>query len=116
MSSPDTTSPAQPPEGRLFVVDDDADIRRLLRMLLTGAGYEIVEFPLVAGVLDRIHADSPDLILLDLELPDGNGHEVLEAIRSEPAARLLPVVMLTGLATKEQKMRATREGVTDFIP
>jgi putative two-component system response regulator len=116
MSSPDTTSPTQPPAGRVFVVDDDADIRRLLRMLLTGAGYEIVEFPLIAGVLDRIHADSPDLILLDLQLPDGNGHEVLEAIRSDPATRLLPVVMLTGLATKEQKMRATREGVTDFIP
>jgi putative two-component system response regulator len=97
------------------VVDDDADIRRLLRLLLDAAGYEITEFPLVAGVLDRVRADSPDLILLDLQLPDGNGHEVLEAIRADPATRLLPVVMLTGLATKEQKIRASREGVTDFI-
>jgi putative two-component system response regulator len=97
------------------VVDDDADIRRLLRLLLDAAGYEITEFPLVAGVLDRVRADSPDLVLLDLQLPDGNGHEVLEAIRADPATRLLPVVMLTGLATKEQKIRASREGVTDFI-
>ncbi|HTD53463.1 MAG TPA: response regulator, partial [Thermoanaerobaculia bacterium] len=97
------------------MVDDDPDIRRLLRLLLAAAGYEIVEFPLVAGVLDRIRADSPDLVLLDLQLPDGNGHEVLEAIRSDPGTRLLPVVMLTGLATKEQKIRASREGVTDFI-
>jgi putative two-component system response regulator len=115
MSSPDTSRPPESSAGRIFVVDDDADIRRLLRLLLDAAGYEITEFPLVAGVLDRIRADSPDLVLLDLQLPDGNGHEVLEAIRADPATRLLPVVMLTGLATKEQKIRASSEGVTDFI-
>ncbi len=101
--------------GRVFIVDDDAEIRRLLRALLAGAGYEIEEFPLIGDVLARIRIDSPDLILLDLQLPDGNGHEVLEAIRSDPSTRLLPVVMLTGFATKDEKLRATREGVTDFI-
>ncbi len=115
MSSLETNTPPEPSAGRIFVVDDDADIRRLLRLLLAAAGYEVVEFPLVAGLLDRIREDSPDLVLLDLQLPDGNGHEVLEAIRSDPDTRLLPVVMLTGLATKEQKIRASREGVTDFI-
>jgi putative two-component system response regulator len=115
MSSRDTNIPPDSSAGRIFVVDDDADIRRLLRLLLAAAGYEVVEFPLVTGVLDRIRADSPDLVLLDLQLPDGNGHDVLEAIRSDPETRLLPVVMLTGLATKEQKIRASREGVTDFI-
>ena len=55
-------------------------------------------------------------MLLDLHLPDRSGHEVLEAIRADPATRLLPVVMLTGMATASEKMRAQSEGVTDFIP
>ena len=55
-------------------------------------------------------------MLLDLHLPDRSGHEVLESIRADPATRLLPVVMLTGMATASEKMRAQSEGVTDFIP
>src|SRR5262249_52770462 len=101
--------------GRIFVVEDDADIRRLLRGLLSSGGYEIVDFPQIDDLLSRIRSDSPDLVLLDLQLPDGSGHDVLEAIRADPATRLLPVVMLTGFATKEEKLRATRAGVTDFL-
>src|SRR5712692_2347861 len=115
MSSPVTLAP-ETSAGRIFVVDDDANSRRMLRSLLARAGYEVVEFPLVAGVLDRARAEMPDLVLLDPLLPDGSGHEVLEAIRADPATRLLPVVMLTGLATKEQKLQASKDGVTEFIP
>lgn len=107
--SPETSS------GRIVVVDDDPEIRGLLRVLLTGAGYRVEEFERANPAVEAIHADSPDLVLLDLDLPDRSGHEVLEEIRSDPATRLLPVVMLTGHATKDQKMRAIREGVTDFL-
>lgn len=100
---------------RIMVVDDDDQIRRLLRKLLTAAGFTVEEFGTAEEALDRIHADCPDLVLLDLQLPDRSGHEVLEEIRADPATRLLPVVMLTGLGTTAEKLRAQAEGVTDFL-
>jgi putative two-component system response regulator len=101
--------------GRIFVVDDDPEIRRLLRALLAAAGYEVEEFGSGVPALERLHSNPPDLVLLDLQLPDLSGHRILEEIRLDPATRLLPVIMLTGHATLEEKLRATREGVTDFL-
>ena len=87
----------------------------MLRRLLTAARYEVEEVGAAEPGLSRIHESAPDLVLLDLQLPDRNGHDVLEEIRSDPKTRLLPVVMLTAFATSEEKMRATRAGVTDFL-
>ncbi len=101
--------------GRVFVVDDDSGIRGLLRKLLEPAGYEVFEFDSGSSALERLRSDPPDLVLLDLLLPDLSGHKVLEEIRADPATRLLPVVMLTGHATRDEKIRATREGVSDFL-
>lgn len=111
MQTSDTSS-----TPRIFIVDDDDQIRGLLRRVLSGAGYATEEFATADAALDRLRADPPDLVLLDLNLPDRSGHEVLEAIRSDPGTRLLPVVMLTGQATSAEKLRAQAEGVTDFIP
>jgi putative two-component system response regulator len=101
--------------GRILAVDDDPEIRRLLSILLGNAGYQVEGFETASAALIAVRAEPPDLVLLDVDLPDRSGHEVLEEIRADPATRLLPVVMLTGNATKEQKMRAIREGVTDFL-
>lgn len=101
--------------GRVLIIDDDADVRRLLRRLLTAARYGVEEFGEAEPGLARIREEAPDLVLLDLRLPDRSGHDVLEEIRSDPRTRLLPVVMLTGYATSEEKIRATRAGVTDFL-
>lgn len=101
--------------GRVFIVDDDAEIRELLHRLLTPYGYAVEEFESGSPALERIRSDPPDLVLLDLQLPDSSGHDVLEEIRLDPATRLLPVVMLTGYGTREEKIRATREGVSDFL-
>ena len=100
---------------RIFVVDDDEQIRQLLSRLLTPAGYTVEEFGTAAEVLDRIRVEAPDLVLLDLGLPDLSGHDVLESIRADPATRLLPVVMLTGMGTTAEKRKAQSEGVTDFL-
>jgi len=104
-----------PPPARILVVDDEPPVRTLLRRFLETSGYAVAEVGTGAAALERIRADPPDLVFLDLQLPDGSGHSVLEAIRAEPATRLLPVVMLTGLATSEQKKRAYELGVTDFL-
>jgi putative two-component system response regulator len=90
-------------------------VRALLRRFLENSGYAVAEVGTGEAALERIRADAPDLVFLDLQLPDLSGHSILEAIRAEPATRLLPVVMLTGLATSEQKKRAYELGVTDFL-
>ena len=106
---------AEPQSARILVIDDDDYVRRLLRRLLSPVGYTVEEAATADDGLARVRTDPPDLVLLDLHLPDRSGHDVLEAIRADPATRLLPVVMLTGMATATEKMRAQAEGVTDFI-
>ncbi len=101
--------------GRIFVIDDDESVRRLLRRLLTAARYRVEEFDRAEAALARIREAAPDLVLLDLKLPDRSGHDVLEEVRSDPETRLLPVVVLTGFASAEEKIRATRAGVSDFL-
>jgi putative two-component system response regulator len=101
--------------GRILVIDDEPGVRRLLRRLLETAGYGVTESGSAENGLHEIRTDPPDLVFLDVQLPDRSGHEVLEAVRADPATRLLPVIMLTGVATSPEKIRAHREGVTDFM-
>jgi putative two-component system response regulator len=101
--------------GKIFVVDDDDQVRGLMRRLLTRAGYDVEDFGLGATALDAIRERPPDLVLLDLMLPDASGNDILEQIRGNPSTRLLPVVMMTGHGTREHRLRAQRGGVTDFL-
>ncbi len=101
--------------SRVFIVDDDEQVRTLLRRLLSRAGYAVEEYGMAEGALQAIRANPPDLVLLDLKLPDRSGLEVLEQIRESLDTRLLPVVMLTGQGTREDRLHAQRAGVTDFL-
>jgi putative two-component system response regulator len=100
---------------RIFVVDDDDQVRGLMRRLLTRAGYAVEDFSVGATALVAIGDRPPDLVLLDLMLPDASGNDILAQIRENPSTRLLPVVMMTGHGTREDRLRAQRTGVTDFL-
>ena len=106
---------AEAASARILIVDDDVQVRGLLRLLLSTAGYAVEELATASDALDRIREEPPDLVLLDVNLPDRSGHEVLESVRSDPATRLLPVVMITGGASSAERLRAQAEGVTDFV-
>ncbi|MGA7992893.1 MAG: HD domain-containing phosphohydrolase [Thermoanaerobaculia bacterium] len=116
--SPSNVARIPPPDdsaGRIFVVDDDEQVRGLMRKLLTRAGYAVEDFGDGATALDAIREQPPDLVLLDLVLPDTSGIDILEQVRESPSTRLLPVVMMTGHGTREDRLRAQRAGVTDFL-
>jgi len=102
--------------GHVLVVDDDDQVRRLLRALLQRSGYAVEEARSGEAALEIVATRIPDIILLDIQMPGLSGHEVLVALRADPRTRLLPVVMLTGAATRVEKLKAIEEGVTDFIP
>lgn len=101
-------------KGRILVVDDEPDMRLLLRLALRGAGYEIEEA--VSGE-EALGADAGDLdlVLLDLNLPGINGLEVLEAWGRAGVIEKLPVLMLTADARPGVEDRARELGAADFL-
>lgn len=103
------------PAARLLVVDDDAHIRNLLRGLLSAQGYVVDEAGSAEEAMETFRNSSPDLVILDIELPRRSGHDVLQEIRGASSTRLVPVIMLTGKGTRQDRLRAWKSGVTDFF-
>jgi len=101
---------------KILIIDDDAMTVSVLERLLQRHGYSRV-----MGITDSRTAVEtcgsfdPDLILLDLIIPDVDGFAVLEALRSETSERFLPVVVLTADVSEEAKARALEVGATDFL-
>jgi putative two-component system response regulator len=101
--------------GHLLVVDDDEGVRGLLSRLLRVTGYSVAEAGSAEEAAEMLARSTPDLILLDLQLPGKSGQEFLKEIRAEERLRLTPVVMLTGAATQARKVKAIEAGATDFL-
>ena len=99
----------------VLVIDDDEQIRRLIVLLLRPLGHAVEEAASAEEGLEKMRAAPPDLVLLDMQLPGRSGHEMLTEIRADARTRLVPVVMITGAATQELKLKAIQAGVTDFI-
>jgi DNA-binding response OmpR family regulator len=98
--------------ARVLVVDDDSDIRRLVRELLERAGYEVVDAANGREGLRTLYATSPDLVLLDVSMPELDGWQTLERIRDLTA---VPVLMLTARDTEMEKVRGLKEGADDYV-
>jgi DNA-binding response OmpR family regulator len=98
--------------ARVLVVDDDADIRGLVRELLERAGYEVIESPNGREGLRTLYSTSPDLVLLDVSMPELDGWQTLERIRDVSD---VPVVMLTARAAELEKVRGLKAGADDYV-
>src|ERR671934_3039411 len=98
--------------ARILVVDDDADIRGLLRELLERASYDVVEASNGRDGLRTLYGSSPDLVLLDVSMPELDGWQTLERIRDLSA---VPVVMLTARAAELEKVRGLKGGADDYV-
>ena len=111
----------QPGEGhqivghRILVVEDSAVIRRLIEVCLRAGDVEIITREDGPGGLEAVTSESPDLVVLDIGLPGMDGWQVLDHIRSSPATRHLPVVVLTAHAEEESRRRADEGGADAFI-
>ena len=97
---------------RVLVVDDEPPIRRLLRMGLSAHGYQILEAPNGKAALDML-GQKPDLILLDLGLPDAQGHEVLRTMRARSEA--VPIIVLSSRSDEAGKVQALDLGADDYV-
>ena len=101
---------------KILVVDDDRLTVSALEQLLQRHGYSrVMGITDSRAALETCSSFDPDLILLDLIMPDVDGFEVLEALRSDGSERFLPIVVLTGDDSEEAKARALEVGATDFL-
>jgi two-component system response regulator GlrR len=108
-------TPAQDAAGRahVMVVDDDADLLRLMSMRLNAAGYRVTAVDSAESALARLDADRPQLVLSDVQLPGRDGLALFDEIRARHPA--LPVILLTAHGTIPDAVQATARGVYTYL-
>jgi DNA-binding response OmpR family regulator len=99
-------------DGRILVVDDDSDIRGLLRELLDRRGFAVTEAKDGQEALRAFYAERPDLVVLDVAMPVLDGWKTLERIRELSD---VPVIMLTAKMSELEKTRGLRAGADDYV-
>ncbi len=118
MSFPEVeTAAAKQPQERLkiLVVDDLLENLRLLSSLLTKAGYEVRSAPDGTLALGSVPHFQPDLILLDIMMPDINGYEVCQQIKANQQTQNIPIIFLSALDLTFDKVKAFEVGASDYI-
>jgi putative two-component system response regulator len=103
------------PTARILVVDDTRENRTLLERLLTGHGYVVQTAEDGISALELIAQAPPDIILLDVQMPGLDGFEVCRRIKADPATRLTPVVLITGLSDRRSRIEGIEAGADDFV-
>ena len=98
----------------ILVVDDEFDTREVLKDRLESLNYRVLTAATGEEGLERLERENPQMVLLDIELPDMNGLEMLGEIRKREHS--ITVVMITAYGTIERAVRAMKEGAYDFIP
>jgi putative two-component system response regulator len=101
--------------GTILVADDQAANRELLDELLTAQGFRVVTVPDGAAAVEELSKTQVDLVLLDVMMPHLNGFEVCQKIKSNPEAYLIPVVLITALSDKQDRIEGINAGADDFL-
>ncbi len=101
--------------GTILAADDEPANLDVLRRLMGRHGYQFVSAPDGEQALEAVRRDRPDIVLLDLEMPKINGFEVCRRLKADPQTRLIPVVIITGQAAAEDRIRGIDAGADDFL-
>jgi cyclic di-GMP phosphodiesterase len=101
--------------GTILVADDQAANRELLEELLIAQGCKVITVPDGAAALEELTRAQFDLVLLDVMMPHLNGFEVCEKIKNNPDTYLIPVIMITALSDKQDRLEGIKVGADDFL-
>jgi len=101
--------------AKILVVDDTPQNVKLLADLLTVKGYAVVTASSGAQALEKVGKEQPDLVLLDVVMPEMSGYEVCRQIRDNPVTAMLPVVMVTALDPMQERVKGIDAGADDFL-
>ena len=100
---------------RILVVEDQEDNRRILRDLLTSAGYELIEAVTGEEGVRLARDRRPDLILMDIQLPELDGHEATRRIKADPDLRPIPIIVVTSYALSGDEAKALAAGADAYV-
>lgn len=99
----------------VYVLEDDGNIREIEEIALKNAGYEVVAFETAKAFLAEIRNKVPDLLLLDLMLPDADGLQLVGELRQNALTRELPIIMVTAKTTELDKVKGLDMGADDYL-
>lgn len=100
---------------RILVVDDEPPIVRLMEFVLARQGHEMLVAVNGREALDQVRAHRPDLVLLDIMMPQVDGYEVAQTLRADPDFADLPIIMLSAKAQEEDIRKGLDVGVNEYI-
>lgn len=100
---------------KVLVIEDEPENQLVIRMILETEGFDVVQVEDGHHGFDAARAEQPDLILLDVMMPDINGFDVFGQLRHSTDTQHIPVIMLTALAQRWDVERAVRVGVDDYV-
>lgn len=99
-----------------LIVEDEPEANHLLAMLVQLRGYRTDSAYTGGEALEKVRNQPPDIVFLDLMLPDMNGYEVCRTLKTRKATSLIPVVMVTARVAAENRLQSFRVGADDYIP
>ena len=99
----------------IYILEDDRNIREIEEIALNNAGYQVVSFETAKEFQQKLNERTPDLLLLDLMLPDADGLELVMQLRQNVMTRSLPVIMVTAKTTELDKVRGLDSGADDYL-
>jgi DNA-binding response OmpR family regulator len=100
---------------KILIVDDDPRTLELIGMILSGQGYEVRQAGNGMAALEQVRAGLPDLILLDVMMPDMDGFEVTRRLRADPQTAHIPIVMFTAKTMVDDKATGFEAGADDYL-
>ena len=100
---------------RILVIEDQEDNRAILRDLLNATGYTYLEAVNGAAGVEAAAAEKPDLILMDIQLPELDGYQATQAIKANPELRAIPVIAVTSYALSGDEAKARAAGCDDYV-
>jgi two-component system cell cycle response regulator DivK len=100
---------------RILIVEDQEDLRGVLRDLLTGSGYAVLEAPDGQAGVATAKSDRPDLILMDVQMPILDGYKATRQIKADPALKATPIIAVSSFAMKGDEEKARAAGCDDYV-
>jgi phosphate regulon transcriptional regulator PhoB len=101
--------------GKVLVVEDERDVAELIRFNLTREGYEVVVAPTGGDALKHVRESRPDIILLDIMVPQLNGWEVCRRLKQDAETGAIPIIMVTGRVEEGDKVLGFEMGADDYV-
>ena len=100
---------------KILIVEDNAELLELLRLAVKQAGFSVITATNGIEALDQVKSAEPDLVVLDLVLPELDGFAVCETLRRNPATGHIPIILLTGLTSEFTRYAGIESGADEYV-